>query len=93
MQSDACGLWLGGALLRCGRLLWPYERESRACERVLKRKVGMFFSSYVFQIDRVAGKPIRLTKRLSLVSGQKKGGLFYVNAQPNSMKSATILLA
>jgi hypothetical protein len=53
----------------------------------------MFFSSYVFQIDRVAGKPIRLTKRLSLVSGQKKGGLFYVNALPNSIKSATILLA
>jgi len=51
----------------------------------------MFFSSYVFQIDRVAGKPIRLTKRLSLVSGQKKGGLFYVNALPNSIKSATIL--
>ena len=52
----------------------------------------MFFSSYVFQIDRVAGKPISLVRRLSLVSGQKKGGLFYVNAPPNSIKSATILL-
>jgi hypothetical protein len=51
----------------------------------------MFFSSYVFQIDRVGGKPISRTKRLSLVSGQKKGGLFYVNALPNSIKSATIL--
>ena len=53
----------------------------------------MFFSSYVFQIDRIAGKPMSVTKRLSLVSGQKKGALFYVNALPNSIKSATILLA
>ena len=53
----------------------------------------MFFSSYVFQIDRVAGKPIGYIKRLSLVSGQKKGGLFYVNVLPNSIKSGTILLA
>ena len=53
----------------------------------------MFFSSYVFQIDRVAGKPIGYIKRLSLVSGQKNGGLFYVNALPNSIKSGTILLA
>ena len=52
----------------------------------------MFFSSYVFQVDRVAGKPISYTKRLSLVSGQKKGGLFYVNVLPNSIKSGTILL-
>jgi hypothetical protein len=52
----------------------------------------MFFSLYVFQIGSVAGKPIPRTKRLSLVSGQKKGGLFYVNALPNSIKSTTILL-
>ena len=52
----------------------------------------MFFSSYVFQIDRVAGKPIGYIKRLSLVSGQKKGGLFYVNVLPNSIKSGNYFI-